>query len=200
MPIQALLKYLDHRKEAAVDQAIKRLRRRSGEIENLTTEQLRLLFSDILDAMANALTTCELDRWHSSLQPFAKQLLQIHSGLSPLLEQMLALRLSFREDMICWYGQEHDKLPEAVELVEHFFDNFLLAGARVYERESKRQIKEADLRHASFFENMVFPAFLADVQGMLLRVNPEMNRFLSDKTGQPPRSRHVSDLLRNIGA
>ncbi len=198
MPIQTLKDFLEHHRHATVDEAVLHLRSHARSQEDLDTDDIREQYLNILDGLDNALTSCELDRWNMSLQPFARQMLRVQSGFSPLLEKILSLRLTFREKLLATYGHESKKLSQAVEIAEHYFDNFLLAGARVYELESRRRIKEADLRHTSFFENMVFPAFLADARGVVLHVNPEMKRFLVNKIGRSIVSQHVSDLLREL--
>ncbi len=195
MPIKTLKDFLEHHSHPTVDDAVRHLQSHVLSDLEFDVEEIRQQYLNILDGMDNSLISCELDRWHSNLQPFAKQMLRVQTGFSPLLEKVLSLRLSFRENLIATYGHEREELSKAVEIAEQYFDNFLLAGARVYESESKRRIKEADLRHTSFFENMVFPAFLADARGIMLHVNPEMKRFLADKIEEPVVSQHISDVL-----
>ncbi len=178
MPLPTLLAFLEESKDAMVRKAAAEIKKLGPDYRKIKTAELRRRVSIVLAAMENSLTRCELHEWLSNLDDYSVKLVQAGVPMSRLLQYFHVIRSVFRREIVDWHGDRYETLSASIEIAENFFDHYLLAFAKAYEREGELLLREEELQRTSFFQNMIFPTFLGDEEGRILEVNPAMERFV----------------------
>ena len=130
------------------------------------------------------------------VEPFAYSLVKSEIPLSRMIRGATNLQSIMLSNLASHHRDDQQRFQQHSQLAQEYFSKFMFAFSRAYERNRDRLERAAELKHDEFLENMIFPAFLLDLEGRFQTVNAAMSEFLKVDRGQLI-GKHITALLCN---